>query len=150
MSHEVVALSNEVVDEVVLEVCDSSPFVDDVSVMVADVDVDEVETEVDEETVDSVDADEEVSPDSVEVVTTDVVDATVVDSLGMRGLRDMVDRSVKVELSFWRIIAAPIVEPLRVRPSTTRVRATKKIPRSLVATSNSPLPIHLSFLGTCT
>jgi hypothetical protein len=82
------------------------------------------------------------------LVTTDVVERTGtadVDSVGAVKFSGGGDESVKVESSFWRITAAPVVEPLRIRPSATRRMITNKVTRRLVATSSRLLFIHLLF-----
>ena len=148
----IVVVSDDVAEEVTLVLEDVSLVTED------DSDVELVEivggTDVvdDDESVVSVDADEdEITVEPVKVETTDVVDVTDVDSVETLESGDVVDdeESVRVELPVWKPLAALAVEPLKNKPNTAREMMTNTAPRRLGDTPSRLLSIIHSSCTAC-
>jgi len=128
-----VVVSDDVVDEIVLAVDDISLVVEGVSdVVLVELAVGVRDVEVDAESVESVDIEEEEAVDSVEVVTASVVDVADVDSVGMVDSCELVDDSVKVELSFRWIVTALVVEALKISPNMDKETTMRRVTRTLL------------------
>ena len=141
-----VVVSDDVVDEIVLAVDDTSLVVEDVSnVVLVEMAVDEGDVEIDAESVESVDIEEEVAVDSVEAVTS-VVDVADVDSVGMVDSCEVVDDSVNVELSFKWIVTALVVEALKISPNMDREITMSRVTRNLLDIPSRSLFIDPLFI----
>ena len=145
----IVVVSDDVAEEVTLVLEDVSLVTeDDSDVELVEI-VDDTDVVDDDESVVSVDADEdEITVESVEVETTDVVDVTDVDSVETVESGDVVDdeESVRVELPVWKTLAALAVEPLKTKPNTAREMMTNTATRRLGDTPSRLLFIHRIFL----
>jgi len=166
----IVAVSDDVAEEVTLVLEDVSlvteddsdvelvEIVDDPDVVDDDWSVVSVDTDEDEITVESVeDETTEVvgvtDVDSVE--TTDVVNVTEVNSVETVGSGDVVEESgdavddeesVRVELPVWKTLAALAVGPLKTRPNRAREMITNTATRRLGRTPSRLLFIRRFFL----
>ena len=145
----IVVVSDDVAEEVTLVLEDVSLVTeDDLDVELVEI-VDDTDVVDDDESVVSVDADEdEITVEPVKVETTDVVDVTGADSVETVESGDVVDdeESVRVELPVWKTLAALAVEPLKTRPNTAREMMTNTATRRLGDTPSRLLFIHRFFL----
>jgi hypothetical protein len=152
----IVVVSEDVAEEVTLVLEDVSLVTeDDSDVELVEI-VDGTDVVDDDWSVVSADAEEdEVTVESVEIGTAEVVDVADVDSVETVGSGDVVEESgdvvddeesVRVELPVWKTLAALAVEPLNTKPNTAREMITNTATRRLGDTPSRLLFIHPFFL----